>query len=186
MKTQSITQKGFCGYAAALVLTCTLLLLSEGRALAQAAVPAELVPPPGNVEVVRAHGVGVQIYRSVPSASDPTKLIWKFVAPEATLFNGGGKEIARHFAGPSWKSNNGSLVVGALFKSVPSPDPNAIPWLLVNGVNHDGHGMFNEVTFIQRLNTTGGKAPAALPSQAGLVARVPYTATYVFFAHKGS
>jgi hypothetical protein len=185
MTTQSTTRKGFWGYVATLVLACTLLLLSEGRASAQGTVPADLNPT-GNHEVLRAYGVGVQIYQSVASANDPTTFEWKFVAPEATLFTPGGQQIARHFAGPSWESNSGSLVVGALFKSDPAPDPNAIPWLLVNAVSHDGAGLFEHVSFIQRINTTGGKAPSAAPTQAGLVARVPYTATYVFFVPTGN
>ncbi len=182
MRTQSIRLNGFWRYAAALGLAGTLLC--EGRGLAQ--VPAALIPPQGNVEVVRAYGVGVQIYHSAPSATSPTGFVWKFFAPEATLYNGGGKEIARHFAGPSWQSNNGSLVVGAVFANVPSPDPDAIPWLLVTGVSHAGHGMFSEVTFIQRLNTTGGKAPSTLPIALGQEARAPYTATYVFFERMDS
>jgi hypothetical protein len=180
MKLHLTLRKGFGGYAAALVLTC--IVLSAGRASAQ--LPN---PPTGNKEIFRAYGVGVQIYHSAPSATDPTKFVWKFFAPEATLFNGGGKAMIHHFGGPSWQSlQDGSLVVGALFDSAPSPDPTAIAWLLLTGASHTGHGMLSEVTFIQRINTTGGLAPATLPTQLGQEARVPYTATYVFFAPPGS
>src|SRR5438105_3003105 len=145
MKTHSFTQKGSWAILAALVLTCTFL--SEGRSLAQ--LPPQLVPEEGNVEVVRALGVGVQIYHSAQSTTDPTKFVWKFFAPQATLFNGGGKVIANHFGGPSWQSNNGSLVVGAVFAKAPAPDPSAIDWLLVNATFNAGNGPFSEVTFIQ-------------------------------------
>lgn len=182
MKTQTTTLKGFLGFVAALVLMCTYL--SEGRGLAD--VPPKLVPPEGNVEIVRALGVGVQIYHSAPSATDPTKFIWKFFAPEATLFNGGGKALIHHFGGPSWQSNqDGSLVVGTLFDKVPSPDPGNIDWLLLTGASQ-GHGMLGEVSFIQRLDTVGGIAPATLPTGLGQEAKVPYTATYVFFAKEES
>jgi hypothetical protein len=186
MITRSTTSKGFWGFAAALALTCLLTLLSEGRASAQTSVPGDLIPEAGNVKVLSAYGVGVQIYQSVASPTDPTTFVWKFVAPEATLFNPGGQVIARHFGGPSWESNSGSLVVGTLFKSVPSPDPDAIPWLLVKAVTNTGPGLFANVSFIQRLNTTGGKAPSTNPTQAGLLAKVPYTATYVFFVGTGN
>ena len=175
MKMHSMTRKGFLG-CAALALTA---VLSQGRGLAQ--VPATLIPPPGNVEIVRGYGVGVQIYHSAPSATDPTKFVWNFFAPEAALFNEEGKEIIHHFAGPSWQSRNGSLVVGALFAAPITPDRTAVPWLLLSGASHAGHGLLSKVTFIQRLDTVGGIAPATPPSQAGLEARVPYTATYVFF-----
>jgi hypothetical protein len=37
------------------------------------------------------------------------------------------------------------------------------------------------VTFIQRVNTVGGKAPTVNGVVAGEVARVPYTAEYLFY-----
>lgn len=44
-----------------------------------------------------------------------------------------------------------------------------------------------QTTFIQRLNTTGGTAPASgcsvVPADVGKQALVPYTADYYFF-HK--
>ena len=36
-------------------------------------------------------------------------------------------------------------------------------------------------TFIQRVNTTGGKAPSTDGAFVGQVARVPYTADYFFY-----
>jgi hypothetical protein len=180
MKMNWATLKGFWGCAAALILTC---MLSEGRGLADE-VPGKLIPPRGNVEIARGYGVGVQIYHSAPSPTDPTQFVWQFFAPEATLFDD-GRPIIHHFGGPSWQANDGSLVVGALFASVPSPRPNAVAWLLLTGASHAGHGLLSEVSFIQRLDTIGGAAPSTPPTQAGLEVRVPYTATYVFFEPKG-
>jgi hypothetical protein len=37
------------------------------------------------------------------------------------------------------------------------------------------------VTFIQRLNTAGGLAPATAGAAIGQEARVPYTADYLFY-----
>ena len=39
----------------------------------------------------------------------------------------------------------------------------------------------DKVSFIQRLNTVGGKAPARPGAFPGQVARVPYTADYYFY-----
>jgi hypothetical protein len=60
-------------------------------------------------------------------------------------------------------------------------DPTAIPWLLLRATSTDGYGIFTRTTFVQRVNTTGGLAPATPPTQAGQEARVPYTADYYFF-----
>jgi hypothetical protein len=148
-----------------------------------AQIPLSLEPPDGNVEALRAYGIGVQIYVSTPRADDPTKFVWTFKAPEATLYNNGGHIIGIHYlsTGPTWEAENGSKVVGARVAAVPSPDPTSIPWLLLKGVAHDWHGMFSDVTYIQRLYTVGGTAPSDPPTAAGLTARVPYSATYVFF-----
>ena len=177
MRMQLTALKGLWAYVAGLVLTCTLM--SGGRASAD--IPGKLVPPVGSVEVTRGYGVGVQIYHSAPDATDPTKFVWKFFAPEATLFNNAGNAFIHHFGGPSWETDNGSLVVGALVDAEPSANPNSIAQLLLSGASHSGNGLLSRVTFIQRLDTSGGVAPATLPTALGQEVQVPYTATYVFF-----
>src|SRR2546425_3155814 len=129
-------------------------------------VPAILEVPPGNKVAFHAFGVGVQIYEWSGSA-------WVFVAPEAVLFAdaGGYGEVGIHYAGPTWESQSGSKVVGARVAS--SPALNAIPWLLLQAVSTEGPGIFHRVTYIQRVNTTGGTAPATPGSVAGTRVEVP-------------
>jgi len=62
-----------------------------------------------------------------------------------------------------------------------TPDANAIAWLKLEKVSTDGSGIFDGVTFIQRVNTTGGIAPAAPGTFVGQVAEIPYTAEYFFY-----
>ncbi|HJZ80880.1 MAG TPA: DUF3455 domain-containing protein, partial [Pyrinomonadaceae bacterium] len=62
-----------------------------------------------------------------------------------------------------------------------SPDTTAIPWLLLEAVSTSGPGIFSRVTYIQRLNTTGGLAPGVPGLIAGETAEVPYTAQYFFY-----
>jgi hypothetical protein len=62
-------------------------------------------------------------------------------------------------------------------------DPDAIPWLRLDAKNPQGPGIFANTTFIQRVNTTGGKAPLVDGAFVGQVARVPYTADYFFYRH---
>jgi hypothetical protein len=131
----------------------------------------ELAVKDGKV-AFQAYGVGVQIYRWDGAA-------WQFVAPDATLFDGQGV-VATHFAGPTWESDSGSTVVGAVIDHC-SPDPDSIPWLLLAAAATDGPGIFDGVTFIQRLDTVGGLAPSEPGDFVGEVARVPYSALYVFY-----
>jgi len=43
-----------------------------------------------------------------------------------------GNKIAKHYAGTTWESNDGSKVVGEVKAKDNGPDPNAIPWLLLS------------------------------------------------------
>ncbi len=81
-------------------------------------VPSSLQVPSGHKVSFRAHAAGVQIYTAVRSASDPTKLVWAFTAPEAVLYDEDGEVVGIHYAyagptRPAWQSASGSLVVGA-------------------------------------------------------------------------
>jgi hypothetical protein len=124
---------------------------------------------------VHFHGnaVGVQIYRWTGTA-------WAFVAPEAVLFDNDGNVVAIHYAGPTWESSSGSFVVGARVAGV-TVDATAIPWLLLAAVNSGGPGVLDGTTFIQRVNTVGGLAPATPGVNVGDVARVYYEAEYFFY-----
>ena len=138
-------------------------------------VPDTIAVPVGNKVHFHAFGVGVQIYTWNGTS-------WGAAVPEATLFDGNGV-VATHFAGPTWESNSGSQVVGALPPRAVTVDTNAIPWLRLQAVAESTHGpgIFANTTYIQRVNTTGGKAPAADGIFIGQVARVPYSADYFFY-----
>ena len=60
----------------------------------------------------------------------------------------------------------------------------AIPWLLLGTSSNAGEGSFSKVTYIQRVNTTGGNAPATPCNAIGEKARVHYTADYRFFTQR--
>jgi hypothetical protein len=144
-------------------------------------VPAALQVPSGNKVSFRGYAVGVQIYVATPSPTDATQFVWTFRAPEAVLFadGGGNGEIAIHYAGPTWESESGSKVIGRTLTNAPAAS--TIPWLLLEARSTEGPGILERTTYIQRVNTTGGLAPATPPTQAGQEARVPYTAEYYFY-----
>jgi uncharacterized protein DUF3455 len=131
--------------------------------------------PEGNKIIFHVYAEGVQIYRWNGTS-------WVFVAPEALLFGDAGLNgrIGIHYAGPTWETNSGSKVVGAVLERC-NPDPDAIPWLLLGAVFNEGPGILTRVTFIQRVNTLGGQAPTDLGNFTGEVVRVPYAAEYFFY-----
>jgi hypothetical protein len=131
----------------------------------------------GNKIVFHVYAEGVQIYRWNGTS-------WIFVAPEAVLFASAGDNgaVGIHYAGPTWESVSGSKVVGMVLERC-TPDPDAIPWLLLGAVVNEGPGILERVTFIQRVNTVGGNAPVDPGNFPGEVARVLYTAEYFFYRH---
>lgn len=162
-------------------------------------VPHEIRVPPGNVAFLEGHAVGSQNYICLPSDSG-----FKFVlfTPQATLFDGLDKQVITHFFSPNpfedgkvhgtWQhSKDTSIVWGGT--AVPSSDPkfvarDAIPWLLLPmagvQVGPTGGDTLTGTTFIQRLNTSGGVAPAtgcASSNDVGKQVFVPYTADYFFY-----
>ncbi len=167
-------------------------------------VPANLVVPDGHELFLEGRAVGTQNYICMASAAGAA---WKFLGPQATLFiatRSGHlqQQVTTHFlsanpmengtARPSWQHSFDSSQVWAR-ASASSTDPNyvvpgAIPWLLleaVGGASGPGGGsVLGETSFIQRVNTNGGAAPATGCTQAaeiGVVALVPYTTDYYFY-----
>ena len=133
-----------------------------------------------------AKAKGVQIYECRAGQNDSAHYEWAFQAPEADLFDAKGKKLGRHYGGPTWEASDGSKVVGEVKGRWLPPDTNAVPWLLLNAKQHEGNGIFSQVTSIQRLETAGGKAPAGGCDQSsvGKQVRVPYTAVYYFYGSK--
>src|SRR4029079_1979628 len=140
----------------------------------------QLQVEPGNKVALQVLAVGVKIYRWDGAT-------WQFVAPDAQLFADDGQHglVGTHFGGPTWKSNSGSTVVGTVLNKC-TPDPDSIPWLLLGAASNTGPGIFEDVTFIQRLNTKGGNAPTDPGEFVGQEAKVPYSADYVFYRRAGS
>jgi len=147
------------------------------------AVPENIKAPSDQHLVLRAHALGDQIYACQPLPSGDSQFAWVLSAPDAKLFDDTGKEIATHFAGPTWQSTDGSQVKGKVVaQSV--PDSDSIPWLLLTAVDHSGKGIMSDVVTIQRLDTKGGKAPAigCDAQHEGEKRRVNYTADYYFYS----
>ena len=135
---------------------------------------------PTKAAAIETFGKGVQIYTCKAAAAT---YAWTLKAPEATLSDAKGNVIGKHFAGPSWQSNDGSTVVGEALNASPSPDAGAIPWLVLHAKSQTGSGIMSKVAYIVRTRTEGGVAPATGcdASHADAEVRVPYSAVYLFF-----
>ena len=135
---------------------------------------------------------------------------WAFYGPQATLFDvedGDDQQIITHFLSPNpaeagkprptWQSSRDSSTVWVNNTSPPAQSSTdaafvaagAIPWLLLpvagTQVGPTGGDKLTKTTFIQRLDTAGGVAPAAgtcaSAADAGKKALVPYSADYFFY-----
>jgi hypothetical protein len=146
-------------------------------------IPEEIKAPAGEKLVLKAHGTGSQIY-TCKAGPDGTQQ-WTLKAPDADLHDKKGAVIGHHFAGPTWKHKDGSAVTGKASAHVDSPDAGSIAWLLVSATGHTGAGVFAKVSSIQRINTKGGKPPAATECDAaksGTESTSSYSADYYFYA----
>ena len=160
-----------------------LLLAVAVSVTAVAQVQTSTDPPPGQRAIITVTGKGVQIYECQLVANAPQ---WVFQAPEASLYDASGSKVGVHGAGPSWRYFDGSSVKGEVVTKSASPEPTAIPWLLLKAASDDSSGIMAKVEFIRRSDTHGGIAPTAGcdAKHIGAPSRVPYTATYTFYSAK--
>jgi hypothetical protein len=176
-------------------------LIVAALAAAAALVPAAALAGPAAPEVPEAiavtgphkpylvaHAEGVQIYACTAVAGGHA---WRLLAPRATLTGDNGKVIGSHYGGPKWEARDGSIVAAARDAGA-SVDATAVDWLRLKATSAtagpDGDRL-TATTYIQRIHTVGGVAPAAAGCDADSIAEqreIPYSADYVFFKATGS
>jgi hypothetical protein len=158
-------------------------------------VPPALAVPEGAAVALHAHAVGAQIYTCTASGgvdagvdAGAVAYAWVLKAPDAKLYDSTGAQIGTHGAGPSWTANDGSVAHGTKVAELDAPSPDAITWLLLRVASTTGAGTFSDVTYVQRVNTVGGRAPATGcdSTAVGTDARASYSADYYFFAGGGA
>lgn len=191
---------------AALGLALTLVLPRSAHAddIAPPLVPDRIQVLAPNEVFLIGHATGSQNYVCVPSG---TGVDWSLFTPEATLFNDSIQQVTTHFFSPNpnpddrgairatWESSKDSSAVWAAATGVATfttdpafVRPDAVAWLRLAAVGVEagptGGDRLSRTTFIQRVNTVGGLAPATGCTQAtdlGKRAFIPYTADYVFW-----
>jgi uncharacterized protein DUF3455 len=162
-----------CGIAAA-------VLIGTGG-FAAGADQAAVAPPEGSAPLLELVADGVQIYSC---GAKEGGFVWSFKAPEANLFDQEGRQVGTHFAGPTWKLDDGSAVVGEVMAQADAAEPDAIPWLLLRAKSQEGSGVLSGVAYIRRTETEGGLAPktGCDGSHLSALARMRYSAVYEFFS----
>jgi uncharacterized protein DUF3455 len=162
-------------------------------------VPDTLAVPAGSKAFLIGHAVGTQNYICLP---DGAAAKWVLFGPQATVFDDAGKQIMTHFLSPNpaesgtpratWQHSDRTSSVWAM-KIAESDDaryvePGAIKWFLLQVKGTEAgtreHDRLTQTTVVQRVNTSGGVAPAnecAVSGDVGKTKFVPYTADYVFY-----
>jgi hypothetical protein len=147
---------------------------------------ATITPPAGTKLVHHFHAIGTQNYTctETPGVGDAGATYgYGASTPDALLYDSCGKAVIHHFAGPTWQwLADSSSVKGAKIHGV--DNPGSIQLLLLKGTPQTQTGELSQVSYIQRLDTTGGVVPAATTCTAahvGEVTKVDYTANYYFY-----
>ena len=190
-------------FACATVLAATFASTLPQQAYAQQEtpppVPDPIQVPAGDRLFLAGHAFGTQNYICLPSG---TGFAWTLFGPQATLFHNDARQVMTHFLSPNpdeagtlratWQhSVDTSAVWARAIASSSDPGfvaPGAIPWLLLEVVGAEGGPTggrrLTVTTYIHRLNTAGGVAPAFGCSQSADVGSrvfVPYEADYFFY-----
>jgi hypothetical protein len=150
--------------------------------LSAAEKSASIAVPEGHKPVMTLKGVGQLTYECRAKAGAIGVHEWVFVGPDATLQDATGRTVGKYYAGPTWQHNDGGTITGKQLAVAPGP-AGAIPLQLVQTSPAVGAGPFEGVTYIQRVNTTGGVAPGTpcLAGNVGSKQTVSYSADYVFY-----
>lgn len=177
---------------------CLAPALSEARAdVATPAVPAPLEVPAGHRAFFVSHAFGTQNYTCLPRTSG-TGLAWTFAGPQATLYDAAFDQVMTHYlsvfpddgvARATWQHSRDSSAIRAVaIASSTDPAfvaPGSIPWLLLRVVGSEsgpaGGDRMAVTTYIQRVNTVEGSAPAGDCPSIGSRVFVPYETDYVFY-----
>jgi hypothetical protein len=167
---------------AATALTAALAACSNMSHMATPDVPAAIAVPAGNKVAMWALGSGDLTYECRPKAAAAGTFEWAFAGPNAVLSDKSGAAVGKYYGGPTWESNDGSKVTGKQLAVSPG-NAGSIPLQLVQANPATGAGAMTGVTYIQRLNTIGGVAPADTcdAATAGSKKLVKYQADYVFY-----
>lgn len=149
----------------------------------QAALPAPVQVPAGHKVVLETVGIGEITYECRAKANAPGSFEWVFVGPKAVLNARNGQALGSYFGPPAtWQANDGSAITGAQLAVAPAA-AGSIPLQLVKANPATGNGAMSGISYIQRVATKGGVAPAmaCAGNSVGQREIVKYQADYIFW-----
>ena len=163
---------------------CAASPMASGRmgTFVQDGLPEAVRVPAGHRVAMETVGAG-QVTYECRERTGAAGHEWAFVGPEAVLADRAGRRVGRYFGPPAtWESTDGSRVTGAQVAVAPAGAGN-LPAQLVRAQPAGGTGAMNRVSFIQRVATRGGVAPAVACDAAGVGKRqvLDYQADYIFW-----
>ena len=128
--------------------------------------------------VLELAAIGVQIFRC---EQDKDRFRWNFRQPEAELRDARGQVVGHHGANYSFEQIDGSRLIGTIVNSDSAPSDDALRWLLLRTQSY-GHGEFEKMTYVQRVETAGGMPPTQCAAeQVNQILRVPFSAKFIFY-----
>ena len=149
----------------------------------QVALPGPVQAPAGNKVAMETVGIGEITYECRVKANATGEYEWFFVGPDAKLMDRNGRQVGKYYGPPAtWENIDGSKVTATQVAVAPAM-AGSIPFQLVKANPAMGSGMMNGTTYIQRVATRGGVAPA-MPCGAGNMGAkqiVQYQADYIFY-----
>lgn len=149
----------------------------------QDALPATVQVSAGNGVAMQTVGAGDITYECRVKKDMAGQFEWVFVGPDAVLSDRSGKAVGKYFDPPAtWASNDDSKITATQLAVAPAGVGN-IPFQLVKANPAVGSGAMTGVTYIQRVATKGGVAPATAcgAGNVGTKEIVKYQADYIFW-----
>ena len=149
----------------------------------QSLLPAAVQVPAGNKVAMEAVGMGDITYECRAKTGAADQYEWVFVGPDAKLMDRSGKQVGKYYGPPAtWENTDGSKVTATQVAVSPAA-AGSIPLQLVKANPAMGSGMMSGTTYIQRVATRGGVAPAlpCVASGVGTKQIVKYQADYIFY-----
>lgn len=179
----SLTRITFAATTVAALCACASASGPMMKPFDQAMLPSAVQVPAGNKVAMETVGMGDITYECRVKASMPGEHEWVFVGPDAKLMDRSGKQVGRYFGPPAtWENMDGSRVTATQVAVAPA-SAGSIPLQLVKANPAVGSGMMTGTTYIQRVATQGGVAPAMPCNASSMGAKqvVKYQADYIFY-----
>lgn len=169
--------------AAVLGLTACAGMTPSQPVFSQAELPQAIKVPEGHRVALETVGVGEITYECRAKAGAAGMFEWVFVGPRADLNSRTGTRLGSYFGPPAtWAWSDGSSITGTQVAVAPAM-PGSIPLQLVKANPATGAGAMSGVSYVQRVATRGGVAPALAcdAASAGRKEVVKYQADYIFW-----